>query len=451
MPFLEVGKKGRAEERQQREAREGQEGRRDDRKPRRARQRAQGDLIAVPGPMDDGRLCFSGVLRQQQKRESRRHRDSHDKRRQHGEDVGDPEWTEQPTRNAGQRDHRQEHQDHGERGIDDGAADFERRLEHHTGGRGSGRRLFSRSRRAAFSTPITASSTTSPSAIARPPRVIVLSVTPKCCKTATAARSDSGMAEQQMAAVRRSNRNKNRMITTNMPPMRSAELKLSIAVLMKSAGRNSVSCRVTPSCRSVGRISASAAATPFATSRVLAPNCAVMFITTPGCPMIDAPPMAGSGASMTLATSLSVTLAPPWRTSTVCAISSGESDWPSVCKTICWFGVLMKPAPRTPVAWRAAAITSFKPKPKRINWPGRTRIWIERSSPPKISTPATPGTDRRLGRIVHFAIVRSRIKDWDDEVKPAISTVPVEDVRGVRNGDWTLAGNSPTAAARRSE
>ena len=34
------------------------------------------------------------------------------------------------------------------------------------------------------------------------------------------------------------------------------------------------------------------------------------------------------------------------------------TDCPSVCNTIRWLGVSTNPAPRTPVDWRAAAITS---------------------------------------------------------------------------------------------
>jgi len=47
---------------------------------------------------------------------------------------------------------------------------------------------------------------------------------------------------------------------------------------------------------------------------------------------------------------------------TVRAMSSAASDCPSVWNTSRWFFVSMKPAPRTPVARRAALSTSFRPR-----------------------------------------------------------------------------------------
>ena len=69
----------------------------------------------------------------------------------------------------------------------------------------------------------------------------------------------------------------------------------------------------------------------------------------------------GSPAAITVATSPRVTLAPPSLISTVRASSSGVSDCPSVWRVTRWLIVSTKPAPRTPVALRAAASTSFMP------------------------------------------------------------------------------------------
>src|SRR5262245_58757924 len=74
-------------------------------------------------------------------------------------------------------------------------------------------------------------------AIASPPRVMALSVTPNAVRTITALRSESGIAMQQIAAVRRSNRNRNRTMTTRIPPRNKESRTLVVAVSMKSAGR----------------------------------------------------------------------------------------------------------------------------------------------------------------------------------------------------------------------
>jgi hypothetical protein len=69
-----------------------------------------------------------------------------------------------------------------------------------------------------FSTSMIESSTTSPSAIARPPSVIVLSVIPNFCIIITAARSDSGIAASEIHAVRTLPISRKRTTATRMPP-----------------------------------------------------------------------------------------------------------------------------------------------------------------------------------------------------------------------------------------
>ncbi len=62
---------------------------------------------------------------------------------------------------------------------------------------------FPRRRRKMFSTSMTASSTTSPIAIASPPSVIVLSVAPIRFSTTTAISNERGIAVSEMNALRR--------------------------------------------------------------------------------------------------------------------------------------------------------------------------------------------------------------------------------------------------------
>ena len=69
-----------------------------------------------------------------------------------------------------------------------------------------------------------ASSTSSPIATARPPSVIVLIDMPNHLKTSPVTTIDSGMAVSVMNVVRKLSRNRNRMITTRMPPSRSASM-----------------------------------------------------------------------------------------------------------------------------------------------------------------------------------------------------------------------------------
>ena len=81
---------------------------------------------------------------------------------------------------------------------------------------------------------------------------------------------------------------------------------------------------------------------------------------------------------------------------------------------------------------------------------GWTRICVDFSSPPNTSAPATPGTDNRLGRIVHLAIVRSFISDCRSEVMPITRMVAPEDVIGIIAGACTPTGNWLASVARRS-
>ncbi len=77
-----------------------------------------------------------------------------------------------------------------------------------------------------FSTSTIASSTSSPMATARPPRVIVLMDRPKYQKMRPVITIESGIAVSVIKVVRKFSRNANKMITTRMPPSRSASITL---------------------------------------------------------------------------------------------------------------------------------------------------------------------------------------------------------------------------------
>ncbi len=108
-----------------------------------------------------------------------------------------------------------------------------------TSSRGWGASLaaFCRSRRSVFSIPMIASSTSTPSATAKPPRVMVLSVKPKRPSTTAAATSDRGMARKEMAAERQLRRNANSTNRISTPASSSDWLMSCTATSMKLAGR----------------------------------------------------------------------------------------------------------------------------------------------------------------------------------------------------------------------
>ena len=89
-----------------------------------------------------------------------------------------------------------------------------------------------------FSTSMMASSTNSPMAIARPPRLMLLMVKPNQFMVTTAATSESGIASKVMVAARKFIRNSATTITTRMAPSRNALVRLSSDRSMKSAWRN---------------------------------------------------------------------------------------------------------------------------------------------------------------------------------------------------------------------
>ena len=91
------------------------------------------------------------------------------------------------------------------------------------------------SRRRMFSTSTTASSTSSPIAIASPPSVITLIDCPSHWNTSAVTASDSGIAVSEITVVRAESKKANSTIATMMAPSRSASATLPIEAWMKSA------------------------------------------------------------------------------------------------------------------------------------------------------------------------------------------------------------------------
>ena len=91
-----------------------------------------------------------------------------------------------------------------------------------------------------FSTSMMASSTTTPTEMTNPARIIVLMVTSRTYRTIAAAMSDSGIATRLISAVRHSKRNTTRITKTRMLPRISAFDRLCSACSMKLAGRKIV-------------------------------------------------------------------------------------------------------------------------------------------------------------------------------------------------------------------
>ena len=77
-----------------------------------------------------------------------------------------------------------------------------------------------------FSTSMMASSTTAPSAITSPARVIVLIVSPRQYKTSSVVINDSGMVRMLIKATRHSNRNNAKITMTSTNPSTSACVRL---------------------------------------------------------------------------------------------------------------------------------------------------------------------------------------------------------------------------------
>ncbi len=148
----------------------------------------------------------------------------------------------------------------------------------------SASRAFSRRRRTMFSTTMMASSTSAPSAMAMPPRVMVLMVPPVAFMARMATTSDRGMAIRVINVERTLTRKTNTIAMTRMAPSRSASSRLSMETEMKSAWRNSPVSICMPS-GSEAWISASTASRRRVSSSVLAVGCFWMPTITASFPL----------------------------------------------------------------------------------------------------------------------------------------------------------------------
>ncbi len=301
-----------------------------------------------------------------------------------------------------------------------------------------------------FSTSMTASSTTTPSATARPPSVMVLILRPMAFIAITAVIKDSGMLTKEISTVFRLPMNRNRMTAISAAPItRSSVMPLS-AVSMKLAGR----CRfeaymTTPWAFNAGSRSCSAASTSRVTFSVLAPYCDAVVTSTPGRPMMTASPKSGAGASVTWATSPIWTTAPPVLGISVEAMSAVVAAWAFGTTRIRCSEVSIKPPPDREDEVCVALTTSSRLRSRAASAVGSTRTSSRRTSPPKTTARATPGTASRRGRIVHCTRSRSAFGSSLSETKPILSKSMVDEVRGATTGRPTPDGNC--ASARASE
>ncbi len=126
------------------------------------------------------------------------------------------------------------------------------------------------------------------------------------------------------------------------------------------------------------------------------------------------------------------------------------SAWPWVWSTIRCVAFSTNPAPRTPVEARAAESTSLIDRSNEVSRSGRTWICSCRTSPPKTTALATPGTPSSRGRSVQSAKVRRSIFERLSEVSPIASTKLADEVRGAIMGAFTTCGIWPASSANRS-
>jgi hypothetical protein len=276
---------------------------------------------------------------------------------------------------------------------------------------------------------------------------MVLSVTPSRSSTMTAVSSASGIAVSEMKAVRKCPRNNSNTTATSAAPTSSECSMLWTAASMNVAGRCSRGKSWMPSRANTGFRSASACSSATVTSMVLAPYWLAIVTRTPGRPMMSESPNFGSPPSATVATSRSRTGTPfvPVVT-TMAPNASAVSVWPSVWSTTRWFSFSMNPAPRTPLASRAAPSTSDRARLCATSRSGCTWICHWRTSPPKILQSATPDTASSRGRRVQLANVRSCIGVSWSLSRPILSRSMVDEVSGDIFGAATPAGSEPAVA-----
>ena len=192
---------------------------------------------------------------------------------------------------------------------------------------GSGRDAFSRSRRNVFSTPITASSTRAPIAIAIPPSVIVLMEIPVSLNAKIAVAKESGIARTEMSVLRPLHRKRKRISTTRMAPSLSAPRTFSIATSMKLACRKIPRLISRPGGSSLS-ICSSVASIRFVSWRVFVSGCFWMERMTASTAFAEPRPSGVPAPIRTSATSPISTGTPPRTVMTVAAMSSSPRTRP---------------------------------------------------------------------------------------------------------------------------
>ena len=305
-------------------------------------------------------------------------------------------------------------------------------------GRGFAASPFWRSRRRTFSTSMMASSTTSPRAMTRPARTMVLRVPPRHCRTSTAARRESGMARRLMTAVRHSKRKAARMSATRRQPQSMACRRLSRDISMKVAGRKIVESTSMPP--RAGRRASRASSTRRVTSRVLPQGCFSTMRRRPGPSLMTASPIGAGCPSTTRATSPMRSAAPPRKATGTVARSSALVMAPVWATASRWLGVSMKPPAPTAVACPAAATSA-----SRDTWcvrrrSGSTRTCSWRSRCPQMATLATPGIAMSRGRTVHFARIVRSIWESVSEDTPIFITRLMDESGESITGERATAG-----------
>ena len=188
--------------------------------------------------------------------------------------------------------------------------------------RSAGRRRFALRCLKTFSTSTIASSTREPMAIAIPPILIVLMVSPMNFNVKTDTNKDRGMVTRDMRVVLTFIRKRKRMMTTNSPPSMRDFLILSMQLSMNLCCRN-MSVATWTSDGSWERSSSMAASSLAVSSMVLASGCFVTVIRTAGLPLWEAVPSFGDLEPVLIsATSASVTGASPSSLTTACPMAS---------------------------------------------------------------------------------------------------------------------------------
>ncbi len=177
-----------------------------------------------------------------------------------------------------------------------------------------------------FSVTMIAASTSSPTAIARPPSVMVLMPTPRGRSSSPESATESGIVSVTIAAARALPRSANRTAATKTPPSSTARPTPPSAVAT-SCDWSYTTRSVTPF-GSVRRTWSIASRIAAATLTVSAPNCLLMRQLTTSPASRCASPRRGAGASTTSATSASSTGAMP-RATTVRRRSSTPAARPT--------------------------------------------------------------------------------------------------------------------------